>query len=114
MAYRPALVPGTMTATATFDRSGRDLTVYLSGELDASSTPTVGAAIDEHLHEGDVRLSLDLSSLTFCDSSGLALLFRLNQRANDTSTFFAIYAPTPFVRRIITMCDPSGVLSIRS
>lgn len=102
------------TASASFDRSGPNLTVYLSGELDAASAPSITAAIFEHLRPGDERLWLDLSALTFCDSSGIALLFRLNQRAEDDGFHLALMDPTAPVRRILEICDAGGTLAIRS
>lgn len=108
------LVPTAPGATAGFDRSGRHLTVYLSGELDAASTPVVADQVAEHLRPDDQQLSFDLSALTFCDSTGLTLLFRLERQASEAGARFALFDPTPPVRRIIEMCDASGVLNIRS
>ena len=110
----PALSPSATTATVGFDRSGPNLTVYLTGELDAASAPSVTAAIFEHILPGDERLWLDLSTLTFCDSSGLVLLFKLNQHAEESGAHYALLEPTKPVRRVIALCDPSGVLRIRA
>lgn len=110
----PALSPSSATATASFDRSGPNLTVYLTGELDAASAPSVTTAIFERILPGDERLWLDLSALTFCDSSGLVLLFKLHQLAEESGAHYALFEPTDPVRRIIALCDPSGVLRIRA
>ena len=114
MATRSDLVPSTSIASASFDRSGRHLTVYLSGELDAASTPLIRVAIGEHRRPDDEQLWIDMSALTFCDSSGLVLLFELQREASEVDTLFTLYAPTTPVRRVIEMCDPSHVLSIRT
>jgi anti-anti-sigma factor len=114
MTTRSHLQPSTSTATATFDRAGRHLTVYLSGELDAASAPGITQAIFDHLQPDDQQVALDASELTFCDSSGLVLLFKLHQQATDAGAYTAVFNPTPPVRRIIEMCDPSGILNIRT
>lgn len=101
-------------ATASFDRSGRHLTVYLAGELDASSAPAVTDAILEHIGPDDEHLSLELSALTFCDSSGLMMVFRLHELAAGAGVRFVLFQPSPPVRRVLDICDPNGVLKIRS
>lgn len=106
----PSVAP---SATARFDRSGPHLTVHLSGELDMASAPGVSDAIAEHLEPDDQLLALDLSALTFCDSSGIALFYRLHRQTEDAGIRFDLCEPSPGVRSILQLCDASGVLSIR-
>jgi anti-anti-sigma factor len=53
----------------------------LSGELDLASVSRVEQAVDATLAQGVRTLVLDLSELSFVDSSGLRLFVVLNQRA---------------------------------
>ena len=104
---------GVSAATSSFGRSGPHLTVSVSGELDAASTPEVEAAILRHVHPDDGCLSIDLSAVTFCDSTGLKMLFMLHQRAEDEGSRFVIDRPSATVERLLDICDLSRVLAIR-
>lgn len=101
-------------AVASFDRSGRHLTVYLSGELDAASTSDVADAIARHVRPDDERVWIDMAATTFCDSSGLMMLFALRRDVHEAGGIFVVYSPSRAVRRVIDMCDPSGVLNVRT
>jgi anti-anti-sigma factor len=55
--------------------------VKLSGELDIATVPRVEAAVKALLAGGARRMTIDLSTLDFIDSSGLRLCIVLDQRA---------------------------------
>jgi anti-anti-sigma factor len=53
----------------------------VSGELDLATVPRLRAEAEAVLEQSAQRLVLDLSRLTFVDSSGLSLFINLNERA---------------------------------
>jgi anti-sigma B factor antagonist len=55
--------------------------IWVAGELDLSTVPALTHRVDSQFGESLTTLTLDLSDLTFMDSSGLRLLIELNQRA---------------------------------
>jgi anti-anti-sigma factor len=65
----------------------RDLTdgatriLAVEGELDLSTVGVPARGVDDQLGESPGNLTLDLSAVTFMDSSGLRLLIELNDRA---------------------------------
>jgi anti-anti-sigma factor len=59
------------------------LILAIAGELDVSTAPGLAQRIEDKLAENLTTLILDLSDLTFMDSSGLRLLIELNQRAEQ-------------------------------
>jgi len=59
-----------------------NLTLSITGELDLSTVPALEQRVNDRLDESVTTLSLDLSEVTFMDSSGLRLLIELNQRAD--------------------------------
>lgn len=69
--------------TATTDRSGEGPRVRLEGELDLATAPHA----DEELRRAEAgspaRLTLDLSALSFMDSTGLRLVVAAEQRAQE-------------------------------
>jgi stage II sporulation protein AA (anti-sigma F factor antagonist) len=74
--------------------SGSLLVLALHGELDVASAPEVLAAVEAH-GAGRQALVLDLSGLTFMDSSGINLFVRL--QAQQDGTAVAFIAPTEAV-----------------
>jgi anti-sigma B factor antagonist len=61
---------------------GATLVLSIDGELDISTVPMLEAQIDA-IDEIPDTLTLDLTGLTFMDSSGLRLLIELNERARS-------------------------------
>ncbi|WP_170223108.1 STAS domain-containing protein [Nonomuraea turkmeniaca] len=72
----------------------------LGGDLDHGSTPQLTAL---SFAEGYRRIDVDLSELTFIDSSGLAGLVGLRQRAADAGAVVHVVALTPYLRKLLTM-----------
>jgi anti-sigma B factor antagonist len=53
---------------------GETRRIVLSGELDLANAAALESELDEALAGGDSRVVVDMSALTFIDSTGLALL----------------------------------------
>jgi anti-anti-sigma factor len=53
----------------------------IEGELDLNTAPELTRSVNARLGENPTNLTLDLSAVTFMDSSGLRLLIVLNERA---------------------------------
>ena len=86
--------------------SGR-LTVYLSGELDHHSSRNILQELDELLDEYLPRdCAINLSRLSFMDSSGIALIIRISRRMSALGgrTWIENPAKQPF--RVL---DASGI-----
>ena len=65
----------------TYKRMNRELTVFLSGELDHHAAhgaiETIDKLVDQNL---PVRTTLDFTGLTVMDSSGIAVVLRAKRR----------------------------------
>ena len=96
-----------------FDRAGRHLTVYISGEIDALVAPGIADAVLCELRPDDERVWLDFSAVTFCDSSGLSMILRLHGAAADGS-LFAVCEPSTQVRHLLDLTGVSGVIHVRT
>ncbi|WP_171074253.1 STAS domain-containing protein [Nonomuraea basaltis] len=72
----------------------------LSGDLDHDSVSQLAALT---FAEGYSRIDVDLSALTFIDSSGLAALVRLQLRAADADAVVQVVALTPYLRGLFKM-----------
>lgn len=85
----------------------RAMTARLSGEIDhhgaRTMMETLDGAIGEHL---PLRLTLDLSGVTFMDSSGIAVLIRCKRRMDELGgSVQAVAIPTQ-PRRVL---DAAGL-----
>jgi anti-anti-sigma factor len=52
----------------------------LTGEIDLSNAAVIKRSIAESVSNQDLKLVLDLSSVTYLDSAGIAMLFDLSRR----------------------------------
>jgi anti-sigma B factor antagonist len=72
-----------LTVETTEGPGGANLILSVDGELDISTIPVLTRHIDERIGSDYTTLTLDLSELTFMDSSGLRLLIELDRRAQQ-------------------------------
>ena len=66
----------------------------VAGELDLSNSPATGDAIEAALPSSARTLVVDFTELTFLDSSGVAMLFRLVRRLGDHRQQLHVVAPS--------------------
>ena len=94
-----------MTISTSF-KSGR-LTVFLAGELDhheaRETLRSLEGLLDEYLPRD---CALDLSGLSFMDSSGIALIVRLSRRVAEMGGRLWIENPARQPGRVL---DASGI-----
>jgi anti-anti-sigma factor len=83
-------------------RDGRTTILWLTGELDLATADElrrhVLLALDRHDPD---RLLLDLSELSFTDSSGLAAMVWAHQLLTDRGRQLRLRCPRPLVRRAL-------------
>jgi anti-sigma B factor antagonist len=85
--------------------------LHLSGDLDvesASALLEVGLPVIDEVGE----LVLELSELTFLDSSGLAVLVRLHKRLVDKDAELVLRAPPLSARRILEITNLDEVFVV--
>ena len=91
-----------------FDRSGRELTVYLAGELDQA---TVGGLVERvvgQIRPDDTTVWLDVSSLTFCGSCGIVAFASIANHAATIGATMTIYEPSRMLLRTLEICGLNG------
>lgn len=96
--------------TRAHDR--QTVVLIASGELDLASSP----ALDEELRrigESDVELLIvDLRKLEFIDSSGLSLLVKASQRAEEAGKRFALVKGEKQVERLLDLTGVADHLTV--
>jgi anti-sigma B factor antagonist len=84
--------------------SAGDITVAeLTGELDIGSAPALREQLRGLLRPGFSRLVLDLSQVTFCDASGLAVLLSTGRHAGQLGGFLRLAAVSPQVGQALNI-----------
>ncbi|OQR63480.1 hypothetical protein B6E66_14240 [Streptomyces maremycinicus] len=93
------------------DTRGRLAVAALAGSLDHRTTTHLYPQTSE-LATAHPRLVLDLSKVTFCDSSGLNMLLRLQRRVSEDNGWLAVCAPPAQTRRLMTTTGADQVISV--
>jgi anti-anti-sigma factor len=75
----------------------------LSGEVDIASVPALREELLRLLRPGSSRLVIDLSKVSFCDASGLAVLVSTGRRARLLGGFLRLAAVSPQVGRVLNL-----------
>jgi anti-anti-sigma factor len=89
---------------------GRVLVARFAGEVDASNAGELRLVISERLPATATGLVLDLSAVTYLDSSGIHLLFDLGRRLRARRQAVRLVVPEGApVRRVLALCNVDGV-----
>ncbi|MET8232139.1 STAS domain-containing protein [Micromonospora sp. NPDC005298] len=91
-------------------RDGGGARLQLAGELDLSTAPQLSAAIDKLAEAGESRLLLDLADLTFCDSTGMAVFVRGDNRAAADGGWLRLTGAHGRVERVLRVTGLADVL----
>jgi len=78
----------------------------VTGELDLATISTLKDVVGAQFVAGGAPVVLDLSELTFCDSTGLGSFVALHREAGATGTTFALAAPR---KRVADLLQISGI-----
>ena len=97
----PAKVPPHPFDVRLDDR-GSVVVVRVQGEVDASTAPRMGEAVNRMLNRGR-RVVLDLEDVDFMDLHGLAVLMRASRQARADGGTFAVARPAHCVRRLVEL-----------
>ncbi|MFD9366591.1 STAS domain-containing protein [Streptomyces sp. NPDC060020] len=76
-----------------------DLRVALAGELDLHTAAQVEPRLTELAASGRRALVLDLSGISFCDSSGIDLFVRVHHRCRSAGTALRLCGVPPLVAK---------------
>jgi anti-anti-sigma factor len=91
---------------------GSELLV-IEGEIDMASSSRLIAALNEAVTEAVHSLVVDLSSVDFMDSTGLALLLGAYRRLRRRGLGFAVVCPGGPVRRVFEVTDLVKTLRVK-
>jgi anti-anti-sigma factor len=96
-----------VTVTVDDDRA----TAALSGDFDMAATFTIEPALERALEDPGVSaLTLDLSDVSFIDSTGIGVLFRVEAEARSRGVALAIVPGPREVQRVFEIAGLSDSL----
>ena len=93
----------------SLDREGGVATVTLRGEADVVTVDQLRVVLGEALATRPREVVVDLTGLTFIDSTGLGALVFGFQRARDAGIRFRLAHPSTTVKQILVL---SGLLEV--
>ncbi len=88
--------------------------VALPAEIDMANAGRVGEQLGAALAPGVRTVIADMTTTTFCDSSGISMLVRAHRRAAASRTELRLVVPATAVRRVFTLVRMDQLLPIYS
>jgi anti-anti-sigma factor len=84
----------------------------VSGELDLASSPMLEEQVERAVAQAPALVIIDLRQLEFMDSTGLSVLIRAHQRAQEQGHRLAIVNGSRQVRRLLSLTGVADRLTI--
>jgi anti-anti-sigma factor len=94
------------------EQVGGDVRIALAGELDLATAPELWAAIDAAMADGHIRITLDLSELTFADSTGLGVFVRAGKELRSAGGSLTLRHPGERVTKLLEITRLQEVFEI--
>jgi anti-sigma B factor antagonist len=91
---------------------GRAAVVAVSGELDLASSPALQEELDRLASSDTELLIIDLRELDFMDSTGLSVLVRAHQRAEEHGRQLAMVKGPQQVQRLLSLTGVGDRLTL--
>ncbi len=89
------------------------VTLRLTGEIDLYTAPSVREAALQAITHHDGTLHIDLSGVTFMDSTGLEVLLATRRRAELSGGSLRLVDPTQSVLRVLEVTGVDRLFQIR-
>jgi anti-anti-sigma factor len=107
-------VPGTEQFSVTVDHRDGVTVVWMTGELDIFSVSALRECLDEVVVDavGRTNLVVDLTGLTFMDSSGLGALVRTHKQVRVLRGSFGVVCCADPVLRLLKITGLTHVLRV--
>jgi anti-sigma B factor antagonist len=91
----------------------RTSVIVVEGDLDLSTAPRLKSMLMDALEGGHRRIVVDLSLVTFMDSTALGVLVGVNRRL-DSSTRLTVVCTRPNVLQVFEFSGTDGAFAIHS
>jgi anti-anti-sigma factor len=89
-----------------------DIHISIAGDVDVATGAETFARVEQSRPDQGDTVTLDLSEVTFVDSSGIATLMRVKQHIEDVGGRLVLANPSAPVWRVLRMLGLTGVFSL--
>ena len=86
--------------------------ISVSGELDLASSPALEEELERVAQSGAQLVVVDLRNLEFMDSTGLSVLVRAHQRAEEDGRRLGLINGSQQVQRLLTLTGVADRLTL--
>ncbi|WP_456249038.1 STAS domain-containing protein [Longispora urticae] len=86
----------------------------MAGEIDLATAPLLQRHLTDLIDAGRVRLVLDLSELTFCDSVGLGLFVGAARRLADHGQLLHLTGLRPGTMLLVSVTGATGIFALHN
>jgi anti-sigma B factor antagonist len=87
----------------------------LSGEIDAATREADRDAAESFFASADGPVwVVDLTAVTFMDSSGLALLIKVRKEANSRGATVTLRGPSPTILKLLTITGLKALFAVEA
>jgi anti-sigma B factor antagonist len=93
-------------------KQDRATVIAISGELDLASSPALQKELDRAQSSDAILLIIDLRQLDFMDSTGLSVLVRAHQRAEEQGRQLAMVKGPQQVQRLLSLTGVADRLTV--
>ena len=93
-------------------RSSTDFTVELSGEIDLANATALGDDLCRAIDRASVAIVVDLSQVTFIDSSAIAMMIRVHKYADTLDRTVTWQGAQPGQLRVLELVGVNQVLEL--
>jgi len=94
------------------DRVDDDPCLWVAGEIDLATAPELVEQATALVADGPARLLLDFAEVSFLDSSGVAALVSIQQRAATHGTGLAVRGVAGQIRSVLEMTRMGEIMTI--
>lgn len=93
---------------------GDHTVVSVAGELDVFTAPRLEEKLSELVADGQVQLIVDLSDVSFMDSTGLGVMVKALKWVQDKGGTLQVVAAEERIVKVFKITGLDGVMSLRS
>ena len=95
------------------DKAGDRTIAYVLGEIDHHNAKRAREILDGIIEkQSQVTFGLDLSGVTFCDSSGLGLVMGRMKKCASVGSTLSVMNPSPAAQKILEIAGMDKILKI--
>ena len=102
-----------MGLTLEIDQSPDGSVIHVVGEVDLYSSPELRKTILKTIPSAEGGLAIDLSGVTYIDSSGVTTLVEGLRSAHEHDTTFVLVKPSAAVMQVLELARLDSVFEVR-